>query len=146
MAFVGQIAVDDQAEDRGLYTAYRQHAFDTLDLSRQRTCAGHIETVQLITDAAGQSFLVQAEELAIITQALQRLSCSIGIEVIDQDTFDRCGVAVILQHLLHQQLSFVVRVACMHDLGGFADQLANNLQLQLGFGDRLVFLRPQLER
>ncbi|RMQ18673.1 hypothetical protein ALQ08_200148 [Pseudomonas syringae pv. delphinii] len=115
VTLVGQVAVHDQTQDRGLDTAHRQHAFNALGPTGQGAGAGHVEPVQLVADAAGQSFLEQAVKLAVVAQPLQRFAGSVGVHVVDQDAFDRRGVAEMHQDLIDQQLAFVVRVTGVDD-------------------------------
>ncbi|RMU76895.1 hypothetical protein ALP24_05669 [Pseudomonas syringae pv. aptata] len=145
VTLVGQVAVHDQSQNRGLYATYRQHAFDALGPTGQGAGAGHVEPVQLITDAAGQCLLEQTVKLAVVAQAVQRFAGGIGVHVVDQDAFDRRGVAEMHQDLVDQQLAFVVRVTGVDDFRGATDQLLDHFELVASARNGLVLGRAQLQ-
>ncbi|MNI84055.1 hypothetical protein D3C73_1409210 [compost metagenome] len=55
--FIGIKAVHDQAEDRRLYPPDRQYALNPFLLRGKGIGTGHIETIELIANAAGQRLL-----------------------------------------------------------------------------------------
>ncbi|MCY1296030.1 hypothetical protein D9M68_863670 [compost metagenome] len=55
-------------------------------------------------------------------------------------------VVEVLQHLVHQQLAFFVRVAGVDDFRRLGDQFAHHDQLVGGALDRLVLHRSDLQR
>ncbi|KPX94690.1 hypothetical protein ALO64_200142 [Pseudomonas meliae] len=70
--------------------------------------------------------MVQAVKLAVVAQAIQRLTGGVGVHVIDQDSLDRRGVAEMNQDFIDQQLAFVVRVTGVDNFRGATDQLLDH--------------------
>ncbi|MCY1448540.1 hypothetical protein D9M71_652170 [compost metagenome] len=66
MVPVGQIAVYDQAENRGLHPADRQHALQALGRRGEAVGAGHVEAVELVGNAARAATLGQPMEVAVV--------------------------------------------------------------------------------
>ncbi|MDT4813805.1 hypothetical protein FQZ97_467980 [compost metagenome] len=66
VVLVGQIAVHDQAEYRGLHPADRQHALHALGRRGEAIGAGHVEAVELVGNAARAATLGQPVEVAVV--------------------------------------------------------------------------------
>ena len=115
---------------RSLDTAYRQHQIAVAGtLSRQSIGTGQIHAYQPVCPCPRQCRLPEIEKLRILTQILNCFLNAFFIQSIKEYPPYRLVTAHILKHLVHQQLTFTVRVPGMNDFICLADKLLHHSKL-----------------
>ncbi len=131
------ITTHDQPQHRRLHAPHGEHALIARVAPEDGVGAGHVDTVQPVRARAGQRRDAQRNKFAVGAQARDRTLHRLRVEVVDQAALHLLTLFrrqfKIVQHLIHQQLSFPVRVTRVHDFIGFMQEALDHVEL---FGHR----------
>ncbi|MND67357.1 hypothetical protein D3C80_587700 [compost metagenome] len=116
-----------------LHPSNGQHAVITGIAPQNGVGTGHVDAIQPISAGTRQGRYTQRDKIAVITQPLYGTFHRLRVEIVDQAT----AYAVpffrrqrqIVEHFVHQQLAFAIRVTCVHHLIGFMQQFFDRIKL-----------------
>ena len=123
------VATHHQPQQRCLHAPHRQHAVMAGLTARQCPGACQIHAIQPVGALAGQRGFVQGLPALIVIQLVEGTRDGGAVHVADQQAFDRPTPAHVLEHFLHQQLAFAIRVAGMYHLVSQLELFSNGLEL-----------------
>ncbi len=136
-----EIPPHHQPEQRGLYTTDREQLAATGLAPEQGVGAGHVDAVEPVGPTASQRRDRQRHELLVVSELVEGTAHRGRVEIADEAALHRPGfrVAEKVDHLVHQQLSFPVRVTGVDHAVGLLDQPLDDGELGfgLGFGHQL---------
>ncbi|MNH08507.1 hypothetical protein D3C73_894300 [compost metagenome] len=139
------VTPDDQPQHRCLHPAHRQHAIITGITPQNGVGTGHVDAIQPVGAGTRQGGDTKWDKVAIVTQPFDSALHRLRVEIVDQATADAVAFfrrqRQIVQHLIHQQLAFPVRVTGMHHFIGLVQQLFDGIKL---FADRRPWLQLPL--
>ncbi len=141
------VTAHHQTQHRRLHAAHRQHAVIARVAPQQRPGARHIDTVKPVGARARQRRNAERNKFAVFAQSADRPLHRLRVQVVDQAALNPAAFfrrqLQIVEHFVHQQLTFAIGVARMHHFAGLLQQLLNNFKLLRHRGTRLQlpFLR-----
>ncbi|CAH0242440.1 hypothetical protein SRABI106_02434 [Rahnella aquatilis] len=116
------IATDHQSENRGLYASDGEHAVVTGVAPQNGVGAGHIDAVKPVGTGAGQRGNTQRNKITVVAQPLNSTLDGLRVEIVNQAALGRVTFFrrqfEIIQHFIHQQLPFAIRVTGVDNLRG----------------------------
>ena len=122
---------------RRLHAPHGEHALIARVAPEDGVGAGHVDPVQPVSARARKRRDAQRDKLAVGTQTRDRTLYRLRVEVVYQAALHLLTLFrrqfKIVQHLIHQQLSFPVRVTRVHDFFGFMQEALDHVEL---FGHR----------
>ncbi|CCK14062.1 hypothetical protein BN136_72 [Cronobacter universalis NCTC 9529] len=127
------VAPHHQPQHGRLDAAYREHALIARVLPEQRPGARHVNAVQPVGAGAGERRGAERHELAVLSQLIDGALHRLRVEIVNQATTHLLalfrGQLQVVEHFVHQQLPFAIRVACVNNLLRLAQQLFNHIEL-----------------
>ncbi len=141
------IATHNQSEHRRLHAPDRKYALITRVTPQNGISARHVDTVQPVRARSRQCRHAKGDELTVGAQTLNRPLDGLRVEVVNQAALHLLalfrGQLQVIQHFIHQQLSFTIGVTCVNDFTGLMQKSLNNVEL---FGHRGTRLQLPLFR
>ena len=117
------IATHNQAEHRRLYAPDREHTLIACVSPKNGVSTGHIDAVQPVCPRPRQGRHAQRDELTVGPQTLNSPFDGLRVEVVNQTTLHLLALfrsqLQVIQHFIHQQLSFTIGVSRVNNLAGF---------------------------
>ncbi len=131
-----EIPPHHQPEQRGLHPTDREQLAATGLAPEQGIGAGHVDAVEPVGPTAGQCGNRQRHELLVIPQFVEGAAHRGRVEIANEAALHRLGfrVAEKVDHLIHQQLPFPIRVTGVDHAVGLLDQPLDDGELGFGLG------------
>ncbi|CCJ97842.1 hypothetical protein BN130_327 [Cronobacter malonaticus 507] len=127
------VAPHHQPQHRRLDAAYREHALVARVLPEQRPGARHVNAVKPVRAGAGERRGAERHKLAVLAQLVDSALHRLRVEIVNQAAAHLLalfrGQLQVVEHFIHQQLPFAIRVACVNNLLRLAQQLFNHVKL-----------------
>jgi len=137
------VAVDHQAQGRGLHPAHRQHALVTGLAAEQGKQAAHVHADQPVGAGTAEGRVVQAEGLGAGFERGQGLADGGVVQRRQPQALDRPAIAAMFHQLAGDHFALAVGVGGDHQFQGFPQQALDRLELGggLGLDPHLPFVR-----
>ena len=140
-----EIPPHHQPQQRRLHPTDRQQLAAAGLAPKQGVGAGHVDAIEPVCAAAGQRRHRQRHELLVVPQLVEGAAHRGGIEITDEAALHRLGLGIAeeVDHLVHQQLPFPVRVTGIDHAVGLLDEPLDHGKLApgLGLGHQLPLAR-----
>ena len=127
------IAAHHQPKHGRLHASHGKYALITGIATENGVSAGHIDAVQPVSSGSRQCRNAQRYKLAIGAKTIDRPLNRLRVQVVYQTTLYllalfRCQLQVV-QHFIHQQLPFAIRVSGVNDFAGFMQEAFDDIKL-----------------
>ena len=122
----------DERERRRLDPADGQHdARMPRAPRRERIGTREVHADEPVGARARERRLLEREKVRVVAQVRVRALDALLVERVEEDALYGLLVAEVVEHLVDEQLSLAVRVACVHDLVRVGDELLHDGELLL---------------
>ena len=137
------VAVDHQAQGRGLYATHRQHALITGLTPQQGKQTAHVHADQPVGARASQCAVVQVEGLCTGFECGQRFTNGSVVQRGQPQALNRAAIPAVIDQFAGDHFAFAVGVGRNHQFAGFTQQTLDGFELAGGFGfdPHLPFIR-----
>ena len=127
------IAAHHQPEHGCLHAPHGKHALITSIATENGVSTGHIDAVQPVGTRSRQRRNAQRYKLTVGTKTVDRPLNRLRVQVVYQATLHllalfRCQLQIV-QHFIHQQLPFTIRVPGVNDFAGFMQEPFDDVKL-----------------
>ena len=127
------IAAHHQPKHGRLHASHGKHTLITGIAAENGIRTGHINAVQPVSPRPRQCRNAQRYKLAIGAKTIDRPLNRLRVQVVYQTTLYllalfRCQLQVV-QHFIHQQLPFAIRVSGVNDFAGFMQEPFDDVKL-----------------